>query len=73
MVEKIRLVFNIIFLGLFIYFLAILRFQMNLSFILFNYQFIAIYFLLVIILFTPNIFLQDCILFQMGWKIHLLF
>ncbi len=49
MVEKIRLGFNIIFLGLFIYFLAILRFQMKLSFILFNYQFIVVYFLLVIV------------------------
>lgn len=49
MVEKIRLGFNIIFLGLFVYFLAILRFQMNLSFILFNYQFIVIYLLLVIV------------------------
>ncbi|MBB6042876.1 hypothetical protein QIA34_02390 [Borreliella yangtzensis] len=49
MVEKIRLGFNIIFLGLFVYFLTILRFQMELSFILFNYQFIVIYFLLVLV------------------------
>ncbi|WKC78848.1 hypothetical protein QIA30_02375 [Borreliella turdi] len=49
MVEKIRLGFNIVFFGLFIYFLAILRFQMKLSFILFNYQFIVIYFLLVVV------------------------
>ncbi|WPM05942.1 hypothetical protein QIA41_02445 [Borreliella sinica] len=49
MVEKIRLGFNIVFLGLFVYFLTILRFQMELSFILLNYHFIIIYFLLVII------------------------